>query len=42
LSWHETQDLILFRLYEVLHTWLRDKGIEVSTEEEERSELETE
>jgi len=42
LGWRETQDLILFRLYEVLHTWLRDKGIEVSTEEEERSELETE
>ncbi len=42
LGWRETQDLILFRLYEVLHTWLRDKGIGVSEEEEKRSELETE
>jgi CRISPR-associated protein Cst1 len=42
LSWRETQDLILFRLYEVLHTWLRDKGLEISEEEEKRSELETE
>ena len=42
LSWRETQDLILFRLYEVLHTWLLDKGLEISEEEEKRSELETE
>ena len=27
LRWRETQDLILFRLYEVLHFWLKDRGI---------------
>ncbi|SNX53177.1 type I-B CRISPR-associated protein Cas8b1/Cst1 [Thermoanaerobacterium sp. RBIITD] len=35
LSWKETQDLIIFRLYEKLHKWLiESKEIEVSDEEE--------
>jgi len=28
MSWHETQDIILFRIYEVLHEWLISKAKE--------------
>lgn len=34
LGWREMQDLILFRLYEVLHSWLREKGIVIDEAEE--------
>lgn len=27
LTWRETQDLILFRIYEVLHDWIIEQGI---------------
>lgn len=40
-DWRETQDLILFRLYEVLHSWLREKGI-VTDEAEENPVMEVE
>ncbi|MFZ4525030.1 MAG: type I-B CRISPR-associated protein Cas8b1/Cst1 [Chlorobium sp.] len=36
LGWRETQDLILFRLYEVLHNWLKEKGIVIDEVEENR------
>lgn len=42
LGWRETQDLILFRLYEVLHTWLKNKNVEIDESEEEKSKLESE
>ena len=37
LTWRETQDLILFRIYEVLHDWIIQQGIseELLTENEE-------
>jgi CRISPR-associated protein Cst1 len=37
LTWRETQDLILFRIYEVLHDWIIQQGIseELVVEEEE-------
>ncbi|NMC68242.1 MAG: type I-B CRISPR-associated protein Cas8b1/Cst1 [Spirochaetales bacterium] len=37
LTWRETQDLILFRIYEVLHDWIVQQGIseELVVEEEE-------
>lgn len=37
LTWRETQDLILFRIYEVLHDWIIQQGIseELVTENEE-------
>lgn len=37
LTWRETQDLILFRIYEVLHDWIIQQGIseELIVEEEE-------
>lgn len=37
LTWRETQDLILFRIYEVLHDWIIQQGIskELIIEEEE-------
>ena len=34
LGWKETQDLILFRVYEKLHKWLLKEGIVVEEEEE--------
>jgi len=37
LGWRETQDLILFRLYEVLHNWLKEKGIVIDEVEENRN-----
>lgn len=42
LGWRETQDLILFRIYEVLHDWLRGKQIEIDESEEEKSNLASE
>jgi CRISPR-associated protein Cst1 len=35
LGWKETQDLILFRIYERLHPWLLREGIVAKPEEEE-------
>jgi CRISPR-associated protein Cst1 len=35
LSWRESQDLILFRIYEVLHDWIIQKGISEELIEEE-------
>lgn len=35
LGWKETQDLILFRVYEILHTWLIAEGIVTEETEEE-------
>lgn len=37
LTWRETQDLILFRIYEVLHDWIIQQGIseELIVEQEE-------
>lgn len=35
LGWKETQDLILFRLYEQLHSWLIQEGIIIEEPEEE-------
>ncbi|NYB51219.1 MAG: type I-B CRISPR-associated protein Cas8b1/Cst1 [Methanobacteriaceae archaeon] len=37
LTWRETQDLILFRIYEVLHDWIIQQGIseELIVEEDE-------
>lgn len=37
LGWRETQDLILFRLYEILHSWLQEKGIVIDEVEENRN-----
>ena len=34
LGWRETQDLILFRLYEILHGWLKERGIVIDEVEE--------
>lgn len=34
LGWKETQDLLLFRLYENLHSWLVEEGIIVEELEE--------
>jgi CRISPR-associated protein Cst1 len=42
LGWRETQDLILFRLYEVLHDFLKNKNVEIDESEEEKSKLEEE
>ena len=33
LGWKETQDLLIFRLYEQLHTWLLEQGVIVADEE---------
>lgn len=38
LGWKETQDLILFRLYEKLHSWFLAKGIVAELKEEEEAE----
>jgi len=41
LTWRETQDLILFRIYEVLHDWIIQQGISeklIIEEEEEEAE----
>jgi len=39
LTWRETQDLILFRIYEVLHDWIIQQGVSeeliVNEDEEE-------
>jgi CRISPR-associated protein Cst1 len=35
LGWKETQDLLLFKLYENLHGWLINEGIAIETEEDE-------
>ncbi|RKY92020.1 type I-B CRISPR-associated protein Cas8b1/Cst1 [candidate division KSB1 bacterium] len=40
LGWKETQDLILFRLYEQLHSWLIAEGV-VLEEEEPEEEVKT-
>ncbi|MCC7203098.1 MAG: type I-B CRISPR-associated protein Cas8b1/Cst1 [Nitrospirae bacterium] len=38
MNWRETQDLLLFRLYEVLHQWLISEGVvEIEEESEEVS-----
>ena len=37
LGWKETQDLILFRLYEQLHSWLLKEGIAPEEEVEEET-----
>jgi len=42
LGWKETQDLILFRIYEKLHNWLLKQGIVKEETEEEESEVESE
>lgn len=34
-SWRETRDILLFRIYEQLHSWLIDKKYDLSEEEEE-------
>ncbi|ACD89534.1 CRISPR-associated CXXC_CXXC protein Cst1 [Chlorobium limicola DSM 245] len=34
LCWRETQDLILFRLYEMLHGWLKERDIVIDEVEE--------
>jgi CRISPR-associated protein Cst1 len=33
LGWRETQDLLVFRLYEQLHSWLLEQGVIVTDEE---------
>jgi CRISPR-associated protein Cst1 len=33
LGWKETQDLLVFRLYEGLHNWLLEQGVIVADEE---------
>jgi CRISPR-associated protein Cst1 len=33
LGWKETQDLLIFRLYEQLHTWLLEQGVIVADED---------
>lgn len=38
MGWKETQDLLLFRLYEILHDWLISEGV-VKEEMEESEEL---
>ena len=42
LTWRETQDLILFRIYEVLHDWIIQQGVSeelvVNEDEEEAAE----
>lgn len=35
LGWKETQDLLLFRMYEKLHDWLKSKELPETEEEEE-------
>jgi len=40
LGWKETQDLILFRIYEELHPWLLKEGIVAKPEEEEAEQSE--
>lgn len=42
LTWRETQDLILFRIYEVLHDWIIQQGIseELSVNEDEKEVVE--
>lgn len=37
LGWRETQDLILFRLYEVLHNWLKEKGLVIDEIDDNRN-----
>ena len=34
MNWRETQDLLLFRLYEILHEWLISEGVVEMVEEE--------
>jgi CRISPR-associated protein Cst1 len=36
LGWKETQDLILFRIYEKLHSWLIQQGVAEELKEEEQ------
>ncbi|MFX0095300.1 MAG: hypothetical protein ACFFBD_26435 [Candidatus Hodarchaeota archaeon] len=35
LSWKETRDILLFRIYEALHSWLIEQGYEVPDSDEE-------
>jgi CRISPR-associated protein Cst1 len=43
LSWRETQDLIIFRLYEILHSWLvENRGIEEFLDENQQKQEEEE
>jgi CRISPR-associated protein Cst1 len=37
LGWKETQDLLLFRLYEQLHAWLLEQGVVLAEEEAEET-----
>jgi CRISPR-associated protein Cst1 len=42
LSWKETQDLVIFRLYEQLHNWLVDNNKEIKEHLIESDEIESE
>ena len=39
-EWRETRDLLVFRIYETLHDWLRERGLPEAEEETEQDEEE--